>query len=320
MPESLAQKIRDAQGMPGERKQVTVLFCDLAGSTAVAGGLDPEVYREVLDQYIALAMHEIYRLEGIVNQLSGDGFMALFGAPVAHEDAPQRAVLAALAIRDALAHFNEQLQRERGVALPARIGLNTGPVVVGTVGNDLKMDYTAIGDTTNLAARLEQLATPGTILISETTARLVRGFARLRQVGPLDVKGKAEPVTAYEVLDGREQANPDVGGGGARAHAVRRPRRGAGPARSLLPPRQRALHPGGESGRRRRQRQVARHLRVQAAAAGGGRGRLLLRGTVRRAQSVDSARPVRRHAAAVLRPVRGRRRGQRLPQGGGAPR
>ncbi|HSP97702.1 MAG TPA: AAA family ATPase [Candidatus Dormibacteraeota bacterium] len=208
VPESLAQKIRDAQGLPGERKQVTVLFCDLAGSTAVAGGLDPEVYREVLEQYVALAMHEIYRFEGIVNQLSGDGFMALFGAPVAHEDAPQRAVLAALAIRDALAHFNEQLQRERGVALPARIGLNTGPVVVGTVGNDLKMDYTAIGDTTNLAARLEQLARPGSILISETTARLVRGFARLRQVGPLEVKGKSEPVTAYEVLEAREQTNP----------------------------------------------------------------------------------------------------------------
>lgn len=208
VPESLARKIRDAQGLPGERKQVTVLFCDLAGSTAVAGGLDPEVYREVLEQYVALAMHEVYRFEGIVNQLSGDGFMALFGAPVAHEDAPQRAVLAALAIRDALAHFNEQLQRERAVALPARIGLNTGPVVVGTVGNDLKMDYTAIGDTTNLAARLEQLAVPGTILISEATARLVRGFARLRQVGPLDVKGKSEPVTAFEVLEALEQANP----------------------------------------------------------------------------------------------------------------
>jgi class 3 adenylate cyclase len=102
VPEDLAQKIRAAHSLPGERKQVTVLFCDLAGSTAVAGGLDPEVYREVLDQYVALAMHEVYRFEGIVNQLSGDGFMALFGAPVAHEDAPQRAVLAALAIRDAL--------------------------------------------------------------------------------------------------------------------------------------------------------------------------------------------------------------------------
>lgn len=208
VPDDLAQKIRAAHSLPGERKQVTVLFCDLAGSTAVAGGLDPEVYREVLDQYVALAMHEVYRFEGIVNQLSGDGFMALFGAPVAHEDAPQRAVLAAVAIRDALAHFNDQLQRERGVALPARIGLNTGPVVVGTVGNDLKMDYTAIGDTTNLAARLEQLAQPGTILISEATARLVRGLARLRQVGPLVVKGKAEPVLAHEVLDVREQTSP----------------------------------------------------------------------------------------------------------------
>ena len=208
VPEELARKIRDAQSLPGERKQVTVLFCDLAGSTAVASGLDPEVYREVLDQYVALAMHEVYRFEGIVNQISGDGFMALFGAPVAHEDAPQRAVLAALAIRDALAHFNEQLQRERGVVLPARIGLNTGPVVVGTVGNDLKMDYTAIGDTTNLAARLEQLAEPGTILISETTARLVRGLARLREVGPLEVKGKVEPVTAFEVLSAEAAFNP----------------------------------------------------------------------------------------------------------------
>jgi class 3 adenylate cyclase/tetratricopeptide (TPR) repeat protein len=207
IPEPLAEKIRGAAQSVGERKQVTVLFCDLAGSTAVASGLDPEVYGELLEQYVALAMHEVYRFEGMINQLSGDGFMALFGAPIAHEDAPQRAVRAALAIRDALAHFNDQLVRERGIALPARIGLNTGPVVVGTVGNDLRMDYTAIGDTTNLAARLEQLATPGTILISEPTARLVRGFFELREVGPLEVKGKAEPVAAYEVLSARAPAS-----------------------------------------------------------------------------------------------------------------
>jgi class 3 adenylate cyclase len=207
IPEPLAEKIRGAAQSVGERKQVTVLFCDLAGSTAVASGLDPEVYGELLEQYVALAMHEVYRFEGMINQLSGDGFMALFGAPIAHEDAPQRAVRAALAIRDALAHFNDQLVRERGIALPARIGLNTGPVVVGTVGNDLRMDYTAIGDTTNLAARLEQLATPGTILISEPTARLVRGFFELREVGPLEVKGKAEPVTAYEVVRARAAAS-----------------------------------------------------------------------------------------------------------------
>lgn len=209
MPEGLADKIRALGGdLAGERKQVTVLFCDLAGSTTVADGLDPEVYRELLEQYVALALHEVYRFEGIVTQLSGDGFMALFGAPVAHEDAPQRAVWAALAIRDALRHFNSQLETERGLSLPARIGLNTGPVVVGTVGNDLKMDYTAIGDTTNLASRLESLARPGTILISESTSRLVRGFFRLREVGPLTVKGKSEPVAAFEVVAGRDEASP----------------------------------------------------------------------------------------------------------------
>jgi len=209
MPAGLAEKIRAVgASRAGERKQVTVVFCDLAGSTAVADGLDPEVYRELLDQYVALALHEVYRFEGIVTQLSGDGFMALFGAPIAHEDAPQRAVWAALAIRDALAHFNRQLEDERGISLPARIGIHTGPVVVGTVGNDLKMDYTAIGDTTNLASRLESLARPGTILISDATARLVRGFFRLREVPPLSVKGKAEPVTAFEVVTGRDLASP----------------------------------------------------------------------------------------------------------------
>ncbi len=208
VPESLAEKFRAARDLAGERKQVTVLFCDIAGSTTIAAGLDAEVYRELLDQYAALAMREIYRFEGIVNQLAGDGFMALFGAPIAHEDAPQRAVRAAVAIRDALALFNADLQRQRGLTLPARIGINTGPVVVGTVGNDLKMDYTAIGDTTNLAARLEGLAAPGTILISETTARLVRGIATLRSVGPLAVKGKAEPVAAFEVLAARELESP----------------------------------------------------------------------------------------------------------------
>ncbi len=208
VPESLAEKIRAAQPRAGERKQVSVLFCDLAGSTAVAGGLDPEEYRELLEQYVALGLYEVHRFEGLVTQVSGDGYMALFGAPIAHEDAPRRAVWAALAIRDGLRHFNQQLQRDRGIALPARIGINTGPVVVGTVGSDLRMDYTAIGDTTNLAARLEQLAQPGTILISEATARLVRGFVRLRAVGPLTVKGKSDPVAAYEVLEVRPQASP----------------------------------------------------------------------------------------------------------------
>jgi class 3 adenylate cyclase/tetratricopeptide (TPR) repeat protein len=209
MPEDLMRKIRDSrEAVEGERKQVTVLFCDLAGSTAVADQLDPEEYRELLDRYLALAIHEVYRFEGIVNQLAGDGFMALFGAPVAHEDAPQRAVWAALAIRDALRHFNEELQEQRGLSLPARIGIHTGPVVVGTVGNDLKMDYTAIGDTTNLAARLQALAQPGTVLASQATGRLVRGFFRMSAVGPLAVKGKSEPVKSFEILDASPEASP----------------------------------------------------------------------------------------------------------------
>lgn len=209
MPEGMAQKIRETRAsIEGERKQVTVLFCDLAGSTAVADKLDPEEYHDLLERYLALAFHEIYRFEGIVNQLAGDGLMALFGAPIAHEDAPQRAVWAALAIRDSLAHFNEELFEQRGIQLPARIGIHTGPVVVGTVGNDLKMDYTAIGDTTNLASRLESLAKPGTVLVSDATARLVRGFFSMEPMGPFTVKGKSEPVHAYEVRRANEAASP----------------------------------------------------------------------------------------------------------------
>ncbi|MBW2420382.1 MAG: AAA family ATPase, partial [Deltaproteobacteria bacterium] len=179
-----------AREQPGERKWVTVLFCDLAESTAAAERLDAEEYRELLDRYLELSFKEIDRFEGTVNQLAGDGFMALFGAPVAHEDAPERALRAALAIQEALLGF----------ALRPRIGVHTGMVVVGNVGNDLKTDYTAIGDTTNLASRLESLAEPGTVLSSEATQRLVRGCFRMERKGPFEVRGKSEPVTAYEVL------------------------------------------------------------------------------------------------------------------------
>ena len=200
IPDDLAQKIRASkETVEGERKQVTVVFCDIAGSTAIAEHLDPEEYHDLLERYLEIAFREIYRYEGIVNQLAGDGLMALFGAPVSHEDAPQRAVRAALAIQEALAHFNQELRAERNLELRARIGIHTGPVVVGTVGNDLKMDYTAIGDTTNLASRLEALAEPGTIVVSESTHRLLRDLCQVRPVGPFTVKGKSEPVPAYEV-------------------------------------------------------------------------------------------------------------------------
>ena len=209
IPAELAQKILDSKGaVVGARKLVTVLFCDLVGSTAIAEKLDPEEYRDLLAEYLEVAFREVYKFEGIVNQLAGDGVMALFGAPIAHEDAPHRAVRAALGIRVALERLNEQLKARRGFELRARFGINTGPVVVGAVGNDLKLDYTALGDTTNLAARLQSLAEPGTILLSETTYRRVRGFFQLQPAGVFEVKGKSEPVAAYRVLRESEARTP----------------------------------------------------------------------------------------------------------------
>ncbi|MCP4003883.1 MAG: hypothetical protein GY725_06775, partial [bacterium] len=201
LPEGLASKIRRVGAVAGERKRATVLFCDLVGSTAIAEGLDPEEYRELLDQFLEIAFGEIYRHEGIVNQLAGDGFMALFGAPITHEDDPERAVRAALGIQKALEQLHTRVRSEGGVELTARIGIHTGTVVVGTMGNDLKTDYTAIGDTTNLAARLQSLASPGSILISEATSSLVRGHFRTKSVGPLEVKGKSEPINAQEIIE-----------------------------------------------------------------------------------------------------------------------
>ncbi len=187
----------------GERKLVTVLFCDLVGSTSIAERLDPEEYHDLLEDWLDVMFPEIYRLEGSVNHVAGDGLMALFGAPVAHEDAPHRAVRAALAIRAAMEPLAERLKARHGVTLQLRTGINTGPVVVGPVGTAGQVGFSAIGDTTNLAARLQTLAAPGQILISETTHRLVRGFFDVDPVGPLDVRGKADPVAAYAVRDWR---------------------------------------------------------------------------------------------------------------------
>ncbi len=187
----------------GERKLVTVLFCDLVGSTAIAERLDPEEYHDLLEGWLDVVTPEISRLEGSVNHVAGDGLMALFGAPVAHEDAPHRAVRAALGIREAMKPLAERLKARHGVTLQLRTGINTGPVVVGPVGTAGQVGFSAIGDTTNLAARLQTLAVPGQILISETTHRLVRGFFDVEPVGPLAVRGKSDPVAAYAVRDWR---------------------------------------------------------------------------------------------------------------------
>jgi class 3 adenylate cyclase/tetratricopeptide (TPR) repeat protein len=197
-PKHLAERILTSRAaLEGERKQVTVLFCDLANSTPLAERIGPERMHALLNGFFELALGEVHRYEGTVNQFLGDGFMALFGAPLAHEDDARRAVLAAITIRRALRDRGSYMG---GSDLAVRIGVNTGLVVVGSIGVDLRMDYTAVGDTTNVAARLQQMAEPGDILISEATARLVRSEARLLPAGALTVKGKSEPVTAYKVL------------------------------------------------------------------------------------------------------------------------
>jgi class 3 adenylate cyclase/tetratricopeptide (TPR) repeat protein len=200
-PPHLAEKILTSRSaLAGERKQVTVLFCDLAQSTPLAARLGPEQMHTLLNRFFALVLDEIHRYEGTVNQFLGDGFMALFGAPVAHEDHARRAVLAAIGLQRTLQGHHAELGERYGVECTFRMGINTGMVVVGGIGDNLRMDYTAVGDTTNLAARLQQVAEPGVILISETTKRLVQGAVHLEALAPLHLKGMPDPVTAFKVL------------------------------------------------------------------------------------------------------------------------
>ena len=205
-PPHLAEKILTSRSaLEGERKQVTVLFCDLTNSTPLAERLGPEHMHTLFNRFFALALDVVHRYEGTINQFLGDGFMALFGAPIAHEDHARRAVLAAIELQRTLAEQHAALGAPYGVTCAFRMGLNTGLVVVGSIGNNLRMDYSAIGDTTNLAARLQQRAEPGTILVSEATRRLVEGAVQLEALSPVLVKGKAEPVTPYTVIGIRPQ-------------------------------------------------------------------------------------------------------------------
>lgn len=208
-PQHLADKILTARSaLEGERKQVTVLFCDIANSTALAERLGPEAMHTMLDWFFGLALEQVHRYEGTVNQFLGDGFMALFGAPLAHEDHARRAVLASVGLHHSLHTQQAALDHPKQTKLSLRIGLNTGPVVVGRIGDNLRMDYTAVGDTTNLAARLERLAKPGTVCISQTTYQAVRDYVVCRPLEPQMVKGKAQPVQAYRVLRAHPHAVP----------------------------------------------------------------------------------------------------------------
>ena len=202
-PKHLAEKILTSKSaLEGERKQVTVLFCDIANSTALAAKVGAEAMHGVLSRFFESALAEVHRYEGTINQFLGDGFMALFGAPIAHEDHARRAVLSALGIRSVFSDGADDIL--------VRIGINTGPVVVGKIGDNLRMDYTAVGDTTNMSARLEQSAKAGQILISDTTERLVRGYVTCQALAPLAVKGKSEPIAAFEVLSpGRRRSRLD---------------------------------------------------------------------------------------------------------------
>src|SRR5262249_31812513 len=169
-PRHLAEKILSSKAaLEGERKQVTVLFADLKGSMELLADRDPEEARKILDPVLELMMDAVHHYEGTVNQVMGDGIMALFGAPIAHEDHAVRACYAALRMQEAVTRYAEGLRREEGVTIRIRVGLNSGDVVVRAIGSDLHMDYTAVGQTTHLAARMEQLAEPGTVLLPLAT-------------------------------------------------------------------------------------------------------------------------------------------------------
>jgi class 3 adenylate cyclase/tetratricopeptide (TPR) repeat protein len=199
-PSHLVEKILTSRGaLEGERKQVTVLFADVQGSMELAEQLDPEEWHGIMDRFFQLLAEGVHRYEGTVNQYTGDGIMALFGAPIAHEDHAQRACWAALHLQDALRGYAHEVKREHGLTISVRMGINSGEVVVGKIGDDLRMDYTALGHTVGLAQRMEQLADPGSVYLSEHTGRLVEGWFRLRDLGPLAVKGAREPPRVYQL-------------------------------------------------------------------------------------------------------------------------
>jgi class 3 adenylate cyclase/tetratricopeptide (TPR) repeat protein len=200
-PAYLAEKILTSRSaLEGERKQVTVLFADLKGSMELLADRDPEEARQLLDPVLEQMMAAVHRYEGTVNQVMGDGIMALFGAPIAHEDHAVRACYAALAMQAAMQRYAEEVRRIQGLTVQMRLGLNSGEVVVRAIGNDLHMDYSAVGQTTHLAARMEQLATPGSTLLTAATLRLVEGLVRVQTLGPVPVKGLAEPVEVFELV------------------------------------------------------------------------------------------------------------------------
>src|SRR3989454_2849200 len=199
-PKHLAEKILTSKAaLKGERKQVTVLFADLKGSMELLADRDPEEARKILDPVLERMMEAVHRYEGTVNQVMGDGIMALFGAPLAHEDHAVRACYAALRMQESVKKYADEVRRSHAAVVKIRVGLNSGEVVVRAIGSDLRMDYTAVGQMTHLAARMEQLADPGAIVITPETLALAEGYVEVKPLGPVPVKGLTDPVEVYEV-------------------------------------------------------------------------------------------------------------------------
>jgi class 3 adenylate cyclase/tetratricopeptide (TPR) repeat protein len=203
LPKGLTEKIlAQKDRIEGERKQVTVMFCDMEGFTALSEKLGIEEAYSVMDQIYEILIHKVHDYEGTVNEMTGDGIMALFGAPIALEDAIQRAIRSALSIHREMTKFSDK-KKQGQVNIPPikmRIGIHTGPVVVGTLGNDLRVEFKAVGDTVNLASRMEGLAEPGTTYVTEDTFKLSEGFFRFESLGENDIKGKEKPIKVYRVI------------------------------------------------------------------------------------------------------------------------
>ena len=203
LPRGLTEKILSQRDrIEGERRQVTVMFCDLEGFTALSEKLGIEDAYAIMDQVYEILIHKVHDYEGTVNEMTGDGIMALFGAPIALEDAPQRALRSSLAIHREMTRFSDKLKGEgqRIPPLKMRIGIHTGPVVVGTLGNDLRVEFKAVGDTVNLTSRIESLAEPGTTYVSQDIFKIAEGFFRFEALGEKEVKGKEKPVVVYRVI------------------------------------------------------------------------------------------------------------------------
>jgi len=259
-PQNLADKILTSRAiLEGERKQVTVLFADVKGSMELFAERDPEDVQKVLDPVLERMIEAVHRYEGTVNKVMGDGIMALFGAPLSHEDHAVRACYAALRMQESVTRYGDEIQRSEGVPITIRIGLNSGEIVVRGIGNDLHMDYTVIGQTAHMAARMEQMAKPGSILTTAQTMKLAEGYVAATPLGPVQVKGIADPVPVYEV----------TGAGSARTRLQ------VAAARGLT----RFVGRGAEMERLRRAHQLAQQGRGQIAAivgeAGVGKSRLV---------------------------------------------